>query len=266
MSRREFFMLAFILYVSVVQLTATQIHFNEDNDSDDDDDDNEYRLVKRVFFRKHATASTDQTPSVLDNLIRPSSTFSPTGKPISGTQRSTSLPTFLSSNPCELNPCENGGICIPKGQMTYECKCIGPWRGMHCGIADACYRSPCKNGGTCLNVQDDYWCKCTSGYYGTNCQKKFTSSSYSENYCRPNICHTGQCISLQTTYYCECPHDRYGEHCEKRLFKRELFDMQLYQNLIQQLKRSMLKHETRKTQHGNGDEVAYYDAKNGIYF
>ncbi len=33
-------------------------------------------------------------------------------------------------------------------------------------LANACYKSPCQNGGTCLNVQDDYWCKCTTDYYG----------------------------------------------------------------------------------------------------
>ncbi|CAF2465481.1 unnamed protein product [Rotaria sp. Silwood2] len=265
MSPREFFALAFILYILVVQLAANRVHVDED-DSDDDDDDNEYGLVKRIFFHKHTTASTERTPSILDNLIRPSSTYSPTEKPISGTQKSTSSSSFSSLDPCDLNPCENEGICIRKGQMTYECKCVGPWRGMHCGIADACYRSPCQNGGTCLNVQDDYWCKCTSGYYGTNCQTKFNSPSYSENYCRPNICQAGRCISLQTTYYCECPHDRSGEHCEKQLFKREILNMRLYRNLIQNLKRGMTKPDTRKFQGGHSGDVAYYDAKNGIYF
>jgi hypothetical protein len=69
--------------------------------------------------------------------------------------------------------------------MTYECKCVGPWRGIYCGVgmssnfikyiyiydnfiflANACYKSPCQNSGTCLNVHDDYWCKCTNDYYG----------------------------------------------------------------------------------------------------
>ncbi|CAF0875253.1 unnamed protein product [Rotaria sordida] len=262
MSRRELFVLALVLHILVVQLTASRVY----SDEDDDDDDNAYRLIKPLYFRQYITPSTERTPSILDNLIRPSSTYSPNEKSTSGTQYSTSSPSYSSLDPCALNPCDHGGICIRKGQMTYECKCVGPWRGIHCGIADACYRSPCQHGGTCLNVHDDYWCQCTSDYYGTDCQKKFTGPSYSENHCRPNICHTGQCISLQTTYYCQCSNDRYGEHCEKKLFKREIFNMRLYQNLLHKLKRGMLK-QGRKTQNGHdGDGVAYYDVKNGIYF
>ena len=40
------------------------------------------------------------------------------------------------------------------------------WPSTKLCLADACYRSPCQNGGSCLNVNDDYWCKCTSDYYG----------------------------------------------------------------------------------------------------
>lgn len=42
--------------------------------------------------------------------------------------------TYSPSNPCSSNPCEHGGICTPTGQMTYECKCVGPWRGIYCGV------------------------------------------------------------------------------------------------------------------------------------
>ncbi len=42
--------------------------------------------------------------------------------------------TYSPSGACAGNPCEHGGICIPKGQMTYECKCVGPWRGIYCGV------------------------------------------------------------------------------------------------------------------------------------
>ncbi|CAF4350468.1 unnamed protein product [Rotaria sp. Silwood2] len=261
MSPREFFALAFILYILVVQLAANRVHVDED-DSDDDDDDNEYGLVKRIFFHKHTTASTERTPSILDNLIRPSSTYSPTEKPISGTQKSTSSSSFSSLDPCDLNPCENEGICIRKGQMTYECKCVGPWRGMHCGID--------------RRVKMEVHVLMYRMIIGANVQVviteliakqvKFNSPSYSENYCRPNICQAGRCISLQTTYYCECPHDRSGEHCEKQLFKREILNMRLYRNLIQNLKRGMTKPDTRKFQGGHSGDVAYYDAKNGIYF
>ncbi len=42
--------------------------------------------------------------------------------------------TYPPSSACTLNPCAHEGICMPKGQMTYECKCVGPWRGINCGV------------------------------------------------------------------------------------------------------------------------------------
>jgi hypothetical protein len=38
------------------------------------ENDNKYRLLKRFLLSKTTTASTQRTPSVLENLIRPSST------------------------------------------------------------------------------------------------------------------------------------------------------------------------------------------------
>ncbi|CAF0913025.1 unnamed protein product [Adineta steineri] len=262
MSQRKFFLLAFILCVLIVEFTtAIRYHNNEEDDSSNSDD--EYHLLKRLFFQESNAVSTNRPPSVLDNLVHPSST----GKTQIATQKSTYSPSYSTSSACALNPCEHGGICIPKGQLTYECRCVGPWRGIHCGIADACYRLPCQNGGTCLNVHDDYWCQCTNEYYGTNCQSKYYSSSNTENQCRPYICNTGQCISLSTTYYCQCPNDRYGEHCEKRFNKRNLSSAQSRRDLSQQLKRNLFKKNMRNQQSFPGnDNAAYYDAKNGIYF
>jgi hypothetical protein len=47
-------------------------------------------------------------------------------------QKSTSTPS--PSEICASDPCENSGICFSKGQTTYNCKCIGPWRGIYCGV------------------------------------------------------------------------------------------------------------------------------------
>ncbi len=37
-----------------------------------------------------------------------------------------------STGACASHACEHGGICVPKGQVSYECKCVGPWRGLFC--------------------------------------------------------------------------------------------------------------------------------------
>ncbi|CAF4004600.1 unnamed protein product, partial [Rotaria sp. Silwood1] len=38
------------------------------------------------------------------------------------------------SGACASSPCEHGGICTPRGQRLFDCKCVGPWRGVYCGI------------------------------------------------------------------------------------------------------------------------------------
>jgi hypothetical protein len=39
-------------------------------------DDDEYRSLKRFLFHKSTAASTERPPSVIDNLVRPSTTKS----------------------------------------------------------------------------------------------------------------------------------------------------------------------------------------------
>lgn len=251
-------LLVSILFILTLQYSTARL------DSDEDTDEEEYRLLKRFLFHKETSTTTQRAPSVLENLIRPSSTRSPTpGTPV-WTQKTTHSPSYPSSGSCSPNPCAHGGICTSKGQVSHECKCVGPWRGIYCGVADACYRSPCQNGGTCLNVNDDYWCKCTSDYYGNNCQTKFYSPSSSGDHCRANTCNTGRCVSLQTTYYCQCPSDRYGEHCEKRFSKRSVSNLRLYHHFLEQMKRGALKQKMRN--HHADEDLAEYDVKNGIYF
>ncbi|CAM4786881.1 unnamed protein product [Rotaria magnacalcarata] len=263
MSLHTVFVLTFILHILIAQSIASRLSSDYRYESGDDE---EYGLVKRVFFRKPTPAPTQRTSSILENIIRPSSTPSSNEKPVIETQKTAYAPSYSTSDPCNLNPCENGGRCIRKGEMSYECKCVGPWRGMYCGISDACYRAPCQNEGMCINVYDGYWCKCSSDYYGTDCQNKYASSSSSENQCRPNICHTGRCVSLETKYYCDCPKDRSGDHCEKEIFKRDISKFQLYQSLLNQLKRAMAKQNMKHAHQYEDDDVAIYDVKNGIYF
>ena len=83
------------------------IIFNLDKDESDED---EYRSLKRLLLHKPETAAApEQMPSVIDNLIKP-------------------------LGACANNPCEHAGVCISKGETEYECQCVGPWRGTHCGI------------------------------------------------------------------------------------------------------------------------------------
>jgi hypothetical protein len=40
----------------------------------EEDDDDEYRFLKRLLFHKSTAASTQRTPSFIDNLVYPLST------------------------------------------------------------------------------------------------------------------------------------------------------------------------------------------------
>ncbi|CAF1062921.1 unnamed protein product [Rotaria magnacalcarata] len=230
MKLQLYYAFAFVLCLFIIEISAKKRY------SDPDDDDDEYSQLKRFLFHKQTTNKPSSSPSVLDNLVRPSS-FSPS----LWTVKTTNSPWYPSSGVCSSNPCEHGGICNAKGQNTFDCKCVGPWRGIYCGIVDACYRSPCENGGSCLNIYDDYWCKCSNDYYGKNCESKFYNPGESTNNCRPNICNTGRCVSLKTTYYCSCPEDRYGEHCEKpfNFYKRNPADKRSFYQLLNQIERDV---------------------------
>ena len=63
------------------------------------------------------------------------STYSP-WNPNPQTTRRTSTYSPWNQNPstgaCVSNSCEHGGICVSTGQVSYECKCVGAWRGLFC--------------------------------------------------------------------------------------------------------------------------------------
>jgi len=52
--------------------------FNVVDEDDADADDDEYRSLKRFLFHKSTAASTQRTPSFIDNLVYPLSTRSST--------------------------------------------------------------------------------------------------------------------------------------------------------------------------------------------
>ena len=52
--------------------------------------------------------------------------------------------------PCEPNPCANGGACTADGQEV-SCACAAGYAGPSCEqVTDPCVLSPCQNGGACV--------------------------------------------------------------------------------------------------------------------
>ncbi len=94
----------------------------------DEKNDDFYRELKRKLFDKDQILSKTRSSSVIDNLVFP------TNRSTSYWQKTTYSPYNAPSGSCSPNPCEHKGICTQKGQMTYECKCVGPWRGINCNV------------------------------------------------------------------------------------------------------------------------------------
>ena len=43
---------------------------------------------------------------------------------------------------------------------------------------DECSSNPCKNGGTCIDGVNMFTCDCPTGFYGYNCDSKFSVILY----------------------------------------------------------------------------------------
>ncbi|CAF0986672.1 unnamed protein product [Adineta ricciae] len=100
-----------LVLVSIINLSATSpIHFLEE------DIDNENAQFKRFLFHPKTISSESD---ILNNLIHSSSFSNP--KTVDS-----------SLEPCAINPCENGGICLSNAQMKYVCQCPKSHYGQHC--------------------------------------------------------------------------------------------------------------------------------------
>lgn len=84
----------------------------------------------------------------------------------------------VGDNPCDPNPCRNGGACSPTGAGTQSCSCQGNWTGADCSVcpegftgddchADPCRQVTCSGHGTCDSA--DGSCSCRNRWGGTDC-------------------------------------------------------------------------------------------------
>ncbi|GFO44423.1 hypothetical protein PoB_007092800 [Plakobranchus ocellatus] len=76
-------------------------------------------------------------------------------------------------DPCADEPCQNGGICEPRGEH-FHCSCSERFRGKLCEQyirkRNPCLGDPCGAHGYCEVVNYDFICQCSPGYHGSRCE------------------------------------------------------------------------------------------------
>jgi len=113
--------------------------------------------------------------------------------------------TPISTDPCNPDPCKNGGQCHPDGD-DYYCECYVGWLGKDCEIPDPCEpEDPCQNGGMCVPGDGDgsYTCVCPDGWTGKNCDSPVNPPGGGYN-CKTNNPCTPENIAAGNFYF---PHD-----------------------------------------------------------
>ena len=93
-------------------------------------------------------------------------------------EQMTTTPVIVVVNPCNPQPCYNGGLCKANAETTsYVCICLPGYHGNRCEFVvetttvrpfNPCDRNPCINSGYCVpNLsQGTYHCVCTESFFG----------------------------------------------------------------------------------------------------
>ncbi|CAF1035730.1 unnamed protein product [Adineta ricciae] len=126
--------------------------------------------------------------------------------------------TIQPRNPCAVNPCLNGGQCIPSGQ-GFVCNCPETYTGNRCEAPapTPCQPNPCQNGGTCIPQGSSFVCQCPTMYNGFCCENRITTTT-PYNPCAQSPCQNGgTCIPQGSSFFCQCPPMYNGFCCETRI-------------------------------------------------
>lgn len=111
------------------------------------------------------------------------------------------------SDPCAPNPCENEGRCIV-GMEGVVCDCPNGFEGDLCEVdIDECAGDPCLNGGTCIDEIGGFACNCPGGFEGVTCEVNIDD-------CAATPCVNGTCVDGIESFECDCGAMFEGDLCE----------------------------------------------------
>ncbi|EYB91068.1 hypothetical protein Y032_0211g2213 [Ancylostoma ceylanicum] len=149
---------------------------------------------------------------------------------------------MCSPDPCQDHNCGPHGGCVPNNrtELGYSCECERGWMGQECRTeirkaghgkecndrwrnSSACLLVPkretanrgCVNStcihGTCLPTEDDYFCRCFSGYTGKHCQERYSVCK------ERNPCQQGSCVEDLEGFSCVCNLGWTGHYCDVQI-------------------------------------------------
>jgi hypothetical protein len=115
------------------------------------------------------------------------------------------LGTCEQPDPCEPDPCDNGGSCTAAG-TAFTCACAPGFDGRTCDTnINECATHQCVSGATCVDGVNGYTCACANGFSGALCESDIDECAASP--CSPNA----SCTNTAGSYTCQCTGDYVGD-------------------------------------------------------
>merc|ERR1711871_593648 len=109
-------------------------------------------------------------------------------------------------------PCANSGLCSDS-IAEYFCRCTRGWGGENCEEnIDECTSFPCLHG-KCTDLVAEYSCDCFSGWNGENCEIDVDE-------CASRPCGNstfGSCLDHIANYTCSCVDGWTGYNCDETM-------------------------------------------------
>ncbi|XP_071135359.1 uncharacterized protein [Mytilus edulis] len=111
---------------------------------------------------------------------------------------------------CSALPCLNGGLCV-NDEEQYYCSCTRGFSGKNCE-ATPCTGFNCLNGGSCEVSNGTFHCLCKPNFTGMFCEEPKP--------CLSNPCfHSASCTGSDNKYTCHCPIGTEGNRCQDEFYE-----------------------------------------------
>ncbi|XP_029485746.2 protocadherin Fat 4 [Oncorhynchus nerka] len=137
--------------------------------------------------------------------------------------------SYISSDPCLINPCLNGATCnknvhigpevfvlespsvifVSPQNEIFNCLCSAGFAGTLCELdVDECDERPCEKQSVCVNNPGGFRCHCRRGFSGLYCSADL-------DVCLGVHCqHGGTCLNTEDGVHCDCSPGYEGDFCE----------------------------------------------------